>query len=124
MRSKLLTLVTFTLLLSSLSACHGILDELYDEPSDEVTLKEGQLYVDASSWTDWYYIDLTDAKKEFVRKEIPTEATDSLHRVSPPPLGAGGLYTYWYDVFGEGISKHEFRGFTPTDKQSEPESCQ
>ena len=39
MRSKLLTLVTFTLLLSSLSACHGILDELYDEPSDEVTLK-------------------------------------------------------------------------------------
>ena len=63
MRSKLLTLVTFTLLLSSLSACHGILDELYDEPSDEVTLKEGQLSVDASSWTDWYYIDLTDAKK-------------------------------------------------------------
>ena len=122
MRSKLLTLVTFTLLLSSLSACHGILDELYDEPSDEVTLKEGQLYVDASSWTDWYYIDLTDAKKEFVRKEIPTEVTDSLHRVSPPPLGAGGLYTYWYDVFGEGISKHEFRGFTPTDKQPEPES--
>jgi len=120
MRSKLLTLVTFALLLSSLSACHGILDELYDKPSDEVTLKEGQLYVDASSWTDWYYIDLADAKKGFVREEIPQEGDQQ--SMNPPSSKAEGLYTYWYDVFGEGLSKHEFRCFTPTEKQPEPES--
>ena len=122
MRSKLLTFTQFTLLLSSLSACHGILDDLYDKPSDDVVLKEGQLYVDASSWTDWYYLDLTDVKKEFVRKEIPTEAVDAQHYASPPLSGTGGLYTYWYDVFGEGLSKHEFRSFTSTETQADPES--
>ena len=120
MRSKLLTFATFTLLLSSLSACHGILDELYDKPSDDVILKEGQLYVDASSWTDWYYIDLAEAKKGFVRIAIPTEGGKP--SVNPPSLGTVGLYTYWYDVFGEGLSKHAFRAFTPTEAQPEPES--
>lgn len=120
MRSRYLSLATFALLLSSLSACHGILDELYDKPSDDVILKEGQLYVDASSWTDWYYIDLADTEKGFVKKEIPQEGDQQ--SMSPPSSKTEGLYTYWYDVFGEGLSKHEFRSFTPTEKQPEPES--
>ena len=120
MRSRYLSLATFALLLSSLSACHGILDELYDKPSDDVILKEGQLYVDASSWTDWYYIDLADTEKGFVKEEIPQEGDQQ--SMSPPSSKTEGLYTYWYDVFGEGLSKHEFRSFTPTEKQPEPES--
>ena len=109
-----------TVLLSSLSACHGILDELYHEPSDDGTLEEGQLYVDASSWTDWYYIDLEHVAQGFVKMEIPTKESSAL---SPQPstLNSPGLYTYWYDVFGEGLSKYEFRSFTPTVPQPEPE---
>ncbi|MDO4200754.1 MAG: hypothetical protein Q4D25_01320 [Bacteroidales bacterium] len=82
MRHKFLTLSTLTLLLSSLSACHGILDDIYDDPSNDVTLKEGQLYVDASSWTEWYYIDLLDTNKEWVSMSIPTEELPTL---SPQP---------------------------------------
>ena len=90
-------------------------------------LKKGQLYVDASSWTDWHYIDLKD--KEVVKMEIPQTLIQG-EKNHPDedsfplgePEGASGLYTYWYDVFGEGLSKHEFRSFTPTTEQEEPES--
>ena len=95
----------------TLSGCHGVLDGLYDEAEEEVVLKEGQLYVDASSWTDWYYIDLNAVKDGVVKMGIPIGKQ-----------GAGGLYTYWYDVFGEGLSNHEFRSFTPMAEQPEPES--
>ena len=121
MRHKFLTLSTLTLLLSSLSACHGILDDIYDDPSNDVTLKEGQLYVDASSWTEWYYIDLLDTNKEWVSMSIPTE---NLPTLSPQPSALNpqpGIYTYWYDVFGAGLSNHEFQSFTPTAEQPEPE---
>ena len=121
MRHKFLTLSTLTLLLSSLSACHGILDDIYDDPSNDVTLKEGQLYVDASSWTEWYYIDLLDTNKEWVSMSIPTEELPTL---SPQPSTLNpqpGIYTYWYDVFGAGLSNHEFQSFTPTAEQPEPE---
>ena len=121
MRHKFLTLSTLTLLLSSLSACHGILDDIYDDPSNDVTLKEGQLYVDASSWTEWYYIDLLDTNKEWVSMSIPTEKLPTLNSqpsaLNPQP----GIYTYWYDVFGAGLSNHEFQSFTPTAEQPEPE---
>ena len=121
MRHKFLTLSTLTLLLSSLSACHGILDDIYDDPSSDVTLKEGQLYVDASSWTKWYYIDLLDTNKEWVSMSIPSEKLPTL---SPQPSALNpqpGIYTYWYDVFGAGLSNHEFQSFTPTAEQPEPE---
>ena len=121
MRHKFLTLSTLTLLLSSLSACHGILDDIYDDPSNDVTLKEGQLYVDASSWTEWYYINLLDTNKEWVSMSIPTEKLPTL---SPQPSALNpqpGIYTYWYDVFGAGLSNHEFQSFTPTAEQPEPE---
>ena len=121
MRHKFLTFSTLTLFLSSLSACHGILDDIYDDPSNDVTLKEGQLYVDASSWTEWYYIDLLDTNKEWVSMSIPTEELPTLRpqpsTLSPQP----GIYTYWYDVFGAGLSNHEFQIFTPTAEQPEPE---
>ena len=121
MRSKHQSITTFALLLSTLSACHGISDDLYDKPSKDMTLEEGQLYVDASSWTDWYYIDLEDTKKEFVKMSIPTEESSALNSKLSTPNSQPGLYTYWYDVFGAGLSNHEFRSFTPTAPQEEPE---
>lgn len=111
-----------------LTACNGLFDGVYDEPEDKVTVA-GQLYIDASSWLDWYYIDLNavaeavkadpayNPSEAWVRSHIPTQQWDEA------PAGTKtGIYTYWYDVFGEGIGKHEFRSFYPTEAQPEPES--
>lgn len=111
-----------------LQGCTGILDCVYDLPENpEMTPVKGQLYVDASDWGQWYYIDLkavaaaVEADPEFntgsawIASSIPTE----------PATGSGGrdgIYTYWYDVFGAGISVNEFRSFQPTTSQPEPEN--
>ena len=93
-----------TLAMLSLSACHGVLDDLYDEPTEDVDIKEGQLYIDASSWTEWHYIDLKAVKDGVVKMGIPMEfpgedSRDASQQLSndkdgssPPPSGAGGLY--------------------------------
>ena len=136
MRSPYL-LTAFTLLISTLSACHGVLDDIYDEPKGNVDMKQGRLYMDASSWLDWYYLDFNIINKNFaeggtssmfVRYAIPTEEAPDQNAqpstLSPQPSALSpqpGLYTYWYDVFGAGLSNHDFRGFTPTAAQPEPD---
>lgn len=105
-------------------------EELYDTPTESIDIREGQLYVDASSWLHWYYLDFNTANRNFaeggtssafVRYEIPTEALN--HSANPTSTtNCTGIYTYWYDVFGTGLSNHEFRSFTPTTSQPEPAS--
>lgn len=115
----------------SLTACSGMFDGVYDEPpADRVTLP-GQLYIDASSWTEWHFLDITalpsaDASDESIGTSeawttipIDTEGIDDPGGM--PPGHSSGIYTYWYDVFGEGIGKYEFRNFRPTRPQREPE---
>lgn len=112
-----------------LVACNGLFDNMYDEAPEEVTPAAGQLIIDATSWANWYYVDLPalksladngdsaallKAQTEFEPYPIPMELTGQ-------DDGRTGQYTYWFDVFGEGISKSEFRTFTPTDAQTEPE---
>lgn len=111
-----------------LTACNGIFDDIYDKP-ETVTPTKGQIIVDATSWTDWYYVDLPmlqrlssqgddeallKAQTEFKAYPIPMKLTGT-------DDGKTGQYMYWFDVFGEGITKNEFREFTPTDAQDEPE---
>ncbi len=106
----------FLLLVASvllLSACSGIAGGLYDDPPTSVPVREGQFVVDATSWSDWYYFDMT---------------TDSLIGPVPIPMaltgesdGKSGQYMYWFDVFGEGIEKNEFKSYTPCDPQPDPE---
>jgi len=112
-----------------LVSCHGVLDELYDTPTESIDIREGQLYVDASSWLDWYYIDFNTANHNaaeggtssaFVKEAIPTEKLPNPQPSTLQPQT--GIYTYWYDVFGAGLSNHDFRGFTPTDPQPAPDS--
>ena len=124
-----------------LSSCHGMFDELYDTPTESIDIREGQLYVDASSWFDWYYIDFHAANhnaaeggtfSSFVKKAIPLEEENPDNPDNPDipdnpdfpeeSAHASGIYTYWYDVFGAGLSNHEFRTFTPTASQPEPEA--
>ena len=115
--------------LFSLSACHGVLDELYDKPKEGIDVKEGQLYIDASSWTDWFFIDFNAANRNFaeggtgsafVKMGIPLGDAEA-KSTKEHPVQQTGIYTYWYDVFGAGLSNHEFQSFTPTAEQPEPE---
>ena len=117
-----------------LSGCQGILGGIYDEAEmpDAATV-EGRLYIDASDWEAWHYIDLaaladsTAANPQFNTSSlwttipVPTdyEGTESVN-VMPAP-GSAGIYTYWFDVFGHGVSVSEFREFTPARAQPEPE---
>lgn len=116
--------------LIGLSSCNGIMGYLYDDPPEEKPATEaGQLYIDASDWGSWHYIDL----KEVVEATAldPSFNTSSLWNHFEIPLAEAeksaaadkttGIYTYWYDVFGEGISKNEYRDFYPTGPQQEPE---
>lgn len=121
---RLLSIALPILLSLCLFACHGILDDLYDQPTEEVTLKDGQLYIDASSWTNWYYLDLKTPTNGFVQRTIPTGTPDNPESPDHPESleHPSGIYTYWYDVFGVGLSNHEFHSFTPTAPQSDPAS--
>lgn len=112
-----------------LSGCKGLMDDLYDEAdTGTVETVAGELYIDASDWTQWHYLDLKalpanvsddpgyNPSSAWVTMPIPTEPTDG-------PTNPGiGIYTYWYDVFGQGIGKCEYRDFYPTAPQPEPES--
>jgi len=103
-------------------ACNGIFDDIYDEAPLPA---EGDLYIDASNWTQWHYVclhRLADGASDSLRQEpavvtldIPTAATEAFDADSV------GIYTYWYDVYGEGISRRELRACYPTARQPEPD---
>ncbi len=116
------------------SACTGLFDGIYDEPGNEKgsTIQEetgnvvsGTLYIDATNWKEWFYIDLPAIANPKTRQQalsmtqksyaIPTKQVEKT-------TGKTGIYTYWYDVFGKGISVNEYRDFYPTDEQTEPDS--
>ena len=116
-----------------LSGCQGILSGIYDEPAPgPAATGAGQLYVDASAWDKWHYIDFAALKK--LSEPDPSFDTSSLwHTYSIPAPDAGsespgpsseqpGIYTYWYDVFGAGITNSDYRGFMPAAVQPEPAS--
>lgn len=111
-----------------LSACSGIFGDIYDQPADDITPAAGQIVVDATSWTDWYYVDfptlrrlaeagdtaaLVEAQRSHTAYPIPDTLTGENN-------GQAGLYWYWFDVFGQGIENNEFREFVPCDPQAEP----
>ena len=115
-----------------LSGCEGIFNGVYDEPDSETrSTTDGHLYIEASDWQKWHYIDLkavaeqVSASSDFNTSslwqtmEIPTPGKSD-ETIESNNENAG-IYTYWYDVFGEGISNREYMGFTPAESQPEPE---
>lgn len=125
----------------ALTGCNGILDDIYDQPEETKPVK-GQLVVDATSWTDWYYIDLDQlhqlavkgdeeallkAQTEHVAYPIPMTATGEKDASEAGHQAATegqkpGQYMYWFDAQGAGLQVNEFRYFTPTEAQTEPDS--
>lgn len=125
---KALTLLGAVWSVIALQSCTGILSSVYDEPDEEQRRSvAGQLYLDASDWTEWHYIDVPaltealaadpeyDVDSAWNTYSIPMEET-------PNDNHEWGIYTYWYDVFGAGISVYEFRSFYPTAAQPEPDN--
>ena len=124
---KCLALLTAAML----SGCEGIFNGVYDEPATEAwSTTYGHLFIDASDWRQWHYIDLEAvAEQVSVSADFNTSAlweTIEIPTVEIREQGIetnnekAGIYTYWYDIFGEGISKKEFRGYSPTESQPEP----
>ncbi len=118
-------------------SCNGMFSSVYDEPDDsgKTEAAESQISMDASSWQCWYYISfdslealreqgdaagLNYAQTHFTPYPIPLTPTGD-KTTAHPAQGTTGLYTYWYDIFGEGLSKNEYRAFTPTATQPEPD---
>lgn len=104
----------------ALSACNGVMDGIYDEAPKPA---EGEIYVDATSWTEWHYIKFTVTSPND-QTTTPQISTFNIPTTPTAEFDADGrgIYTYWYDVFGEGISKRELRDKYPTEAQPEPEN--
>ncbi len=129
--AKTSQLLVTSMLAISLSACTGLFDGIYDSPDKAPKIKPNQLAIDASDWHNWHYID-------FDSLQMLAEAGDAnalLHartHFTPYPIpltkdetqtdNQTGIYTYWFDVFGKGISNNRKEGFMPTAKQAEPPS--
>lgn len=111
-----------------LHSCSGIFDDIYDTP-EPIVPAEGQILVDATSWTDWYYIDLptlhslslSGDKEALLKAQTEHEAYPIPMRLTTDGDGVSGQYLYWFDVWGEGLKKNEFRTYEPCDAQPEPE---
>ncbi len=118
-------------------SCNGLFSSVYDDADDngKTDATESQISMDASSWQNWYYISfdslealreqgdmakLKYAQSHFTPYPIPMTPTGE-KTASHPAQGTTGLYTYWYDIFGQGLSKNEFKAFTPTAPQAEPD---
>ncbi len=111
--------------LLSLSACEGILGDIYNKP----TLNGNQLYVNASDWGKWYYLDF-DALLDSVAITPASEPVSYTWQEQTIPMDTlkstdtgsqeSGIYSYWYDVFGEGLSHYEFRSAYGTKTQTDP----
>ncbi len=120
------------------SACTGLFDGIYDEPQEKKSTLEvindttktlptvsGTLYIDATDWKQWYYIDLPAIAKPETRNQALAE----IQNPYPIPMekvedtgSKTGIYTYWYDIFGKGVTVSEYRDFYPTAEQSAPDS--
>ena len=104
------------------TSCNGVFEDIYD---DAPTPAEGDLYIDASSWTKWHYIDL-HAFREALEKDEKAEL--QITSIDIPLTETGdfdkdsiGIFTYWYDVFGEGLSSRKRLYCYATIQQPEPE---
>ena len=114
-----------------MTGCEGAFDWVYDEPQT-ILATQGQVYIDASDWSKWYYMDLPsvrdlteadpdyDVAQSIQEYSIPMTATGE--QTTTHPTEQSGQYMYWFDCFGLGVTNNEFRHFTPTATQEEPDS--
>lgn len=115
----------------ALTSCEGVFSGIYDNDSDsgEQRLKADEIYIDAADWDYWYYVDLDSilalrnagdsaalyrALRTHDARPIPRDSVEAV------PADSAGIYTYWFDIFGKGLSVYERRSYRPTAPQAEP----
>ncbi len=128
--------------------CEGILGSVYDEAPEEdsqssvssdknettdtegntVVQVSGQLKIDATSWTDWHYINLAALQRQSTDQSKPTAESNTWLTTMPIPQTLTGewdgqttMNRVWFDVFGQGLSNNRIESSTHTDTQAEPE---
>lgn len=121
------TILLLPLMLLLLTACEGAFDGVYDEPQ-ATTTKEGQLYIDATSWTTWNYVDLdslatlkANGQTEELSRRQQTFYSIAIPQEETEGTDSCGIYTYWYDCFGQGLSVNHLDSYYHTDPQADPE---
>ena len=85
---KIIFLLTGVIAMLSLSACNGIFEDIYDEPLAEEKneygfifvdskTNTGRIYIDATDYTEWHYIDLhgQEVTTKTVEEPSPTNFT-------------------------------------------------
>lgn len=96
----------------SLSACNGIFEDIYDEslPEDgneygfvvtDDKTRTGRIYIDATDYTEWHYIDLSGklVTTVAVDAEPPTTWDFAIHRYDAKTNG-GAVYESGVNDFG------------------------
>lgn len=90
---KTIFLLTGVIAMLSLSACNGIFEDIYDEPLAEEKneygfifvdskTNTGRIYIDATDYTEWHYIDLhgKEVTTKSVEEPSPTNWDFAIHR--------------------------------------------
>jgi len=135
--NECLSLLALIVLLCS---CEGILEGIYDkipegeEPTVEVAgdTISGTLYVEASEWDEWFYIDfhaLRSAMTAFGKGE-PMDSSCLLFEPYKIPMTLTGewdkhsrICTYRFRVLtGNGLEDNEYMSEVPVDAQPAPEA--
>lgn len=111
----------------STSSCEGIFNDIYDTPSSSIPTDSNTLYIDASNWQQWHYIDLktishANPSSDWITLPLSMPASEATPSQNSPQTTAPGIYTYYYDVYGQGLTNNKFRSFTPAPVQAEPEN--
>ena len=81
-------------LLMALASCNGVFDGVYDELP---TPAEGDIYIDASSWTKWHYLDLhalQEAVANGQKTEVVIQTFDiPMEEIADYDADSTGIYT-------------------------------
>ena len=85
-----------------LSACNGILDGIYDEPDNENNTgfeNEGEIFIDATSYTQWVYIDFSEQSIVTLGydEDAPQNWDIAVHRYDVKTNGAKVVETNYSD---------------------------
>ena len=85
-----------------LSACNGILDGIYDEPDNENNTgfeNEGEIFIDATSYTQWVYIDFSEQSTVTLGydEDAPQNWDIAVHRYDVKTNGAKVVETNYSD---------------------------
>ena len=108
---KIIFLLTGVIAMLSLSACNGIFEDIYDEPVAEEKneygfifvdskTNTGRIYIDATDYTEWHYIDLhgNEVTTKSVEEPSPSNWDFAIHRYDAKTNGGAVVESNATDI--------------------------